>query len=897
MKRWTGSEWLGFGGSDTAPGLYPGDYPLRYKNNDPFIALDSSGYPVIASRHYDGEFWQTTTLHSVRVTAWSGSGWIGFDNSNTGSGISLNDSSKDDFIKALTMDESGRIYVASYRLEEAILRQWSGSAWQELDLTSLSAAGFEISDMEFDSAHRLVVVGYRVAGQAIEAYRLTGSTWESLGEVPGEPPFSSVGSDGAGTYDIHLALDSEDTPYVVYAGSLYGVQDVYAFRYLETMRESDYTYTHDEVLRLTEVDIDNGITIGYEYDSAGNRKQKDVTSQLFLSRGNLSPQSGGIDNSSVDRPMMQLGLDVSGDEDLLLDRIQFMGSGSGDDSAAISEARLWRDVNGDGAVDGGDLQLGSSASFGGDNGAVAFEGLAETLPAGQRTNLLLTYTFNGAASSGHTFRAAVMDHSKIVAEGVNSGDLMYALGTPVEGATLTISADTAAPTFAGLATATPSDGAVLLAWSPATDPSTPITYCIWRSTVPFEGTVAGPPTSTTEDLSFLVDGLVNGQVYYFVVRAQDSVGNRDENTEERSATPVGIMHAVTATATNGAVVQSPDLPAYAFGSYVTLAASGDPGYDFAGWSGDVPPGHESASPLTLLVDGDKTLDAAFARATGTVVVSATPDDATWSFVDGDGVPHPGGVGDAVVPDVPTGQIIFTWDPYDGRTSPPMAFPELVSGGTVTISGVYGTPLSFTNHPQSQRLYTGDTAVFSVETVDGLGFLSYQWKFDDGEKALTDIVGDGPMLTIPAVTLSDSGPYWCEVSDQVPATYVSDTALLEVADHLEITVQPEGGEYIAKDSHTFSVTVTGGFLPLTYTWKQDEDVVGNDAEYALDSLAVSDSGVYSVEVMDDNGEVIVSESVQLTVEAGIPAMKMLGLAVLMSLCALLGVPMLRRVAKG
>jgi hypothetical protein len=68
---------------------------------------------------------------------------------------------------------------------------------------------------------------------------------------------------------------------------------------------------------------------------------------------------------------------------------------------------------------------------------------------------------------------------------------------------------------------------------------------------------------------------------------------------------------LTILASHGAVTRSPDLPEYAFGTAVTLTASPDAGSSFIGWSGDVPVGHETDSPLLVIMDQDHTIIARF----------------------------------------------------------------------------------------------------------------------------------------------------------------------------------------------------------------------------------------------------------------------------------------------
>ncbi|MBF5044841.1 matrixin family metalloprotease [Aggregicoccus sp. 17bor-14] len=104
----------------------------------------------------------------------------------------------------------------------------------------------------------------------------------------------------------------------------------------------------------------------------------------------------------------------------------------------------------------------------------------------------------------------------------------------------TSTADTQAPTFAGLASATAvGSSQVNLAWAAATDDLSAQGALVYDVYVSTSSTVpTTPPTFSTAPgaTSAQVTGLSPGTAYSFVVRARDAAGNRDANTVVRSAT-------------------------------------------------------------------------------------------------------------------------------------------------------------------------------------------------------------------------------------------------------------------------------------------------------------------------------------------------------------------------
>nr|NIQ17190.1 hypothetical protein [Candidatus Aenigmarchaeota archaeon] len=59
----------------------------------------------------------------------------------------------------------------------------------------------------------------------------------------------------------------------------------------------------------------------------------------------------------------------------------------------------------------------------------------------------------------------------------------------------------------------------------------------------------------------------------------------------------------------------PDTGTYSYdhGTEVSITAIPDSGYEFSGWTGDVPDGHENDNPVTITMDSDKSIIANFEK--------------------------------------------------------------------------------------------------------------------------------------------------------------------------------------------------------------------------------------------------------------------------------------------
>jgi len=213
-----------------------------------------------------------------------------------------------------------------------------------------------------------------------------------------------------------------------------------------------------------------------------------------------------------------------------------------------------------------------------------------------------------------------------------------------------------------------------------------------------------------------------------------------------------------------------------------------------------------------------------------------------------------------------------------------------SSGLYSIWNFHG----FLAEPEDTRLYIGDSHVFPAQADCLSPTLHYQWKWDDGAKVVHDVGDDAPTLAINDAALGDRGDYWCAVSYNDEA-YYSNTGTLEVEPHLEIVLEPEGGDKYTGDTHTFTVATSGGYQPLAYAWKKDGAIIpdATSGVYNIDPLEVDDTGAYTVAIGDDYTDTVESAPALLTVTIQVPAAGLAGLIALAAACAIGGATVIRR----
>ncbi|MCZ6691848.1 MAG: integrin alpha [Planctomycetota bacterium] len=153
--------------------------------------------------------------------------------------------------------------------------------------------------------------------------------------------------------------------------------------------------------------------------------------RLIVSVGANNPGSTSALPPETDVPILQFSLLASGDS-LRISEIRFHASGTGDEVAGISEARLFRDSNGDAALDPGDIQVGGPAVYPVDDGEIVFSGLSEILANGTSVNWLLVYDISSSPMTGEIFCADLLINSDVVASG-NGGAAQIEIQPGIQG--------------------------------------------------------------------------------------------------------------------------------------------------------------------------------------------------------------------------------------------------------------------------------------------------------------------------------------------------------------------------------------------------------------------------------------------------------------------------------
>ena len=189
--------------------------------------------------------------------------------------------------------------------------------------------------------------------------------------------------------------------------------------------------------------------------------------------------------------------------------------------------------------------------------------------------------------------------------------------------------DPAPPVFTGITSATGVVGGAQLEWDAASDPSQPITYNIYYSTVS-GGQNFSSPDATVTDATGVYLCLPENQTYYFVVRAQDSwsTPNEDTNTVELSAL-------TDATVVGDVLLVDGDWSLPDYNAYYTTSLTNN-GITYDHYDRLVEGAVTAADLDPYMCDSRAVFWYAGDQAMSTRVMSSAEDDIVIDFLDGGG---------------------------------------------------------------------------------------------------------------------------------------------------------------------------------------------------------------------------------------------------------------------
>lgn len=163
---------------------------------------------------------------------------------------------------------------------------------------------------------------------------------------------------------------------------------------------------------------------------------------LTVSAGANNPSATNVGNADNNVVAIQMNIAAGSNEDVTISAITFTMSGTFDDTLDFEDGtfRLFDDDNGNGALDGGENQIGTGQNASTDNGMVTFSGLSETILAGTDVNWIVLVNLNGAASNSENFRVSFTNNLNMTATGDITSNTIYPEGTPVHGGLFTVGA-------------------------------------------------------------------------------------------------------------------------------------------------------------------------------------------------------------------------------------------------------------------------------------------------------------------------------------------------------------------------------------------------------------------------------------------------------------------------
>ena len=170
-------------------------------------------------------------------------------------------------------------------------------------------------------------------------------------------------------------------------------------------------------------------------------------------------------------------------------------------------------------------------------------------------------------------------------------------------------------------------------------------------------------------------------------------------------------------------------------------------------------------------------------------------------------------------------------------------------------------------PEEETVYlrTGETRGVYVNISGGVPPYTVSWKIDGADYSSglsAEETGDGGYCS--CVYVMEPMDCACDVTDAIGNT--ASAAVYVNWAPPEVVIQPDGGNIPAGGSFTLRTVVKGGKEPYTYVLLQD----GGPYEMHVDDnvFIVTEPGEYCINVFDDNGADVCTDTVTVTKDAGL-----------------------------
>ncbi|MCK6550923.1 hypothetical protein L6R52_34110, partial [Myxococcota bacterium] len=160
-----------------------------------------------------------------------------------------------------------------------------------------------------------------------------------------------------------------------------------------------------------------------------------IAPSLAITAGPSTPGASIVAANAEQVPALQLVVAAS-NEDVTMTRLSLHTDGTLDDTVGLRGAHLVLDVDEDGTVGPGDVEVATAARATADDGTITFSPITEVIARNAARTYLVTIDLSGAGSAGETVALTLASAADVTAFGAISG-AVSATGAPLAGGRIT----------------------------------------------------------------------------------------------------------------------------------------------------------------------------------------------------------------------------------------------------------------------------------------------------------------------------------------------------------------------------------------------------------------------------------------------------------------------------